>query len=206
MIITSITQQKKDTERVNIFIDYEYKFSLTKDQLIQFGLHKNKEIIQSDLEEYLNASRKGKELTNAIKLIASRPRSEKEIFEYLKFKRNLDENEVKEIISTLVSKKYINDQYFSDWFVEQRKNNKKYGVNKIKAQLVAKGISQDIMKSSLKNINQDDQLEKVLMFLEKEVGENKDIDYYAKAKLTRKLASRGFGFDLIKQGFKKYLE
>lgn len=203
MIITSITQQKKDPERVNIFVDYEYTFSLTKNQLIENKLHKNREITEAEIENFKKLSKIGKEKANAMKLITSRPRSRKEVFDYLTFKRSVDPVEAEGIIKSLEEMNYINDLDFASWFVEQRKMNSKYGINKIKAQLATKGISSEIAKHAISTIDSSDQLEKIIKFLEKELDGNYDIDYDYKAKLTRKLASRGFSFDLIKEGFSK---
>lgn len=203
MQITSIRQQKKDPERVNIFVDNEYTFSLTKNQLLENKLYKNKEISSEKIEEYKKLSKIGKEKANALKLIGARPRSRKEVLDYLTFKRSIDPEEAENIIKDLEKMNYINDLEFANWFVEQRKMNKKYGVNKIRAQLVEKGVKNDLIKVSLENIDQDEQLQKVVAFLQKEIGET-EIDYDRKNKLTRKLVSRGFSFDLIKKGFSEY--
>ncbi len=69
---------------------------------------------------------------------------------------------------------------------------------------MAKGISNDLIKESLSTIDNDDQLDKVIIFLRKELDGIEKVDYDLKAKLTRKLISRGFSFDLIKKGFAEY--
>ncbi len=46
MIITSIVQQKRNPENVNIFIDNKFFRSISKNQLIELGLYKNLEITE----------------------------------------------------------------------------------------------------------------------------------------------------------------
>lgn len=49
--ITKISAQKNNTERVNIFLDEKYAFSVDLDVLVQHDLKKGKELDEADIIE-----------------------------------------------------------------------------------------------------------------------------------------------------------
>lgn len=87
-----------------------------------------------------------------IKLVAARPRSQKEMCEYILKKVSsyqLPEQEqrimVENILQKLTEKKFINDNEFVLWWVEQRTYFKPKGVRALRAELLGKGIDKDVI-------------------------------------------------------------
>jgi hypothetical protein len=60
MKITSIKQQVKNPERVSIFVDDQYAFSLSLDELVREKLKNNQEIDQAELKKLKKLSEDGK--------------------------------------------------------------------------------------------------------------------------------------------------
>lgn len=89
---------------------------------------------------------KEKLLQKIYRLFNIRQRSEKEIRDYLKFKRKLKISQkiIDDLIEILKSQGLINDLEFTKAWIESR--SKKYGVNRIKQELFRKGIDREIIE------------------------------------------------------------
>ena len=81
--ITDIRQVVKNPERVNVFVDDAFSFSLDVSQVVDFKLKVGMEISEEQLAEYKNASEFGKLYQRALEWVLVRPRSEKEVNDYL---------------------------------------------------------------------------------------------------------------------------
>ena len=58
-------------------------------------------------------------LASALKYLGYRPRSQKEILDFLR-KKTSDENQINQVVDQLVKLKLVNDTEFSDWLVKSR--------------------------------------------------------------------------------------
>lgn len=94
MTITDLKQGVKNPNRVNIFINKMYAFSLDVAQVVDFKLKIGKVISDEELAEYKKASEFGKEYQRALEWVLVRPRSVRELNDYLR--RREVQNEAKE--------------------------------------------------------------------------------------------------------------
>lgn len=90
-------------------------------------------------------------IDSSFRFISFRPRSEKEIHDFLLKKlqkRNiLDQDLVDRILIRLRDLGYLDDTKFVSWWIDQRRSHKPKGVRLIVRELKAKGISDDLVKS-----------------------------------------------------------
>jgi hypothetical protein len=56
MKITAIKQQVKNPERVSIFVDGKYEFSLSLDELVKYKLKNNQELDKADVKKFKKIS------------------------------------------------------------------------------------------------------------------------------------------------------
>ena len=82
--ITDIRQAVKNPNRVNIFVNEKYSFSLDVAQVVDLGIKIGCIISEVDLASYKEASEYGKEYQRALEWVLVRPRSVKELKDYLK--------------------------------------------------------------------------------------------------------------------------
>jgi len=87
-----------------------------------------------DFEKFYRAS---------INYLSFRPRSEKEMRDYLT-KKKCDDKTLKRIIESLLRTKFLNDEEFARRFIEQRTKIKPKANRVIKYELKQKGISSRI--------------------------------------------------------------
>jgi regulatory protein len=95
---------------------------------------------------------------------------------------------------------YINDEVFCDNFIASYSGSK--SKKKLKYDLLAKGISSEIIESKLAEISDDDENEKCLAFAEKFM-KNREIDQKTKQKLYNHLLGKGFEFSTISSVWEK---
>jgi regulatory protein len=78
MTITKITEQVKNPNRVSIFVDGKYSFSLSLDQLLDLRLKVSYELDEARLKELVKLSQVGKLKMRTLEWLMIRPHSAKE--------------------------------------------------------------------------------------------------------------------------------
>lgn len=94
LTITDMKQGVKNPNRVNVFINKMYAFSLDVAQVVDYKLKIGKTISEDELAEYKKASEFGKAYQRALEWVLMRPRSVRELKDYLR--RREIQNEAKE--------------------------------------------------------------------------------------------------------------
>ena len=94
LTITDMKQGVKNPNRVNVFINKMYAFSLDVAQVVDFKLKIGKTVSEDELAEYKKASEFGKAYQRALEWVLMRPRSVRELKDYLR--RREMQNEAKE--------------------------------------------------------------------------------------------------------------
>jgi len=145
-----------------------------------------------DFEKFYNST---------LRFLSYRPRSEKELRDKLKSKKASSEI-VEKVIVKLKEQKFINDEEFAKWWIEQRSAFRTKSIKFIKIELQQKGVDKNIIDRIIHNsefIIQND-LERAKKLIDKRKERVKNL---SKQELYQKLggflARRGFDWDTIKQ-------
>jgi regulatory protein len=192
--ITNIKQAVKNPERVNVFVDGKYEFSLDVTQLLDLKLKVGQEITVEQLSEFKKISEYGKLYQRTLEWVLSRPRSEKETSDYLYkkiYEKKLDKEYINQIIEKLEKKKYLNDEAFAKWYVENRFVKKGISKKRLSLELAKKGISREIVERVLKDSGRDEK-EEILKIIAKKRAR------YDDDKLIQYLGRQGFSYELAK--------
>ena len=133
----------------------------------------------------------------ALRFLSFRPRSEKEIRDYLQ-KKNSDPQTAQKIIDKLKEYNFINDKEFARLWFESRIKLKPRAIRVIKLELKQKGIEDELIDEIFDNTKTDDK-ELALVLAEKRFKRYaKEEPQKAKEKMYRFLISKGFNYDTIK--------
>lgn len=89
--ITDIRPAVKHDNRVNVFVNEKYAFSLDIVQVVELKIKVGQEITAEKLTEYKNASEFGKAYQRALEWVLVRPRSVQEIKDYLRRRERTNE-------------------------------------------------------------------------------------------------------------------
>lgn len=121
-----------------------------------------------------------------------RERSQQEVKEKL-YDWGIPSQGVNEIIAELITENYLNERRFAEGYARGKFNLNGWGKIKITYGLRGKGITENLIKHALAQIEQTIYLEKLEDILLKKDKQLKDSDaYIRKMKLARFAASRGF--------------
>lgn len=192
MQITKLATQVKNTDRVNVFIDGIYEFSLSLNELLEHKLKVGQELDSSQIELLKKVSTKGKLKTQTIDWLFRRPHSEQELVSYLKRKK-VDSNEISEIVELMKARKYQDNNSFTIWWIDQRlssNKSKKY----ITQELLTKGIKRSEIEDAFKkfSLSEEKQIENLVK------KKNLTKKYPDEQKLVTYLLRQGFSYDSIK--------
>lgn len=196
--ITDLRQAVKNENRVNVFVNNKYSFSLDISQVVDFHLKKGLEISEEQLEEYKRASEFGKLYQRALEWVLVRPRSEKETYDYLYkkvYEKKLDKEYINRIIDRLKEKKYLNDETFARYYVENRFVKKGISKKRLRMELMKKSVAANIIDEVLDGRNDEEEIKKMIIKKRKK---------YDDEKLTAYLCRQGFDYQLVKDLVRTY--
>jgi regulatory protein len=198
MKITAIKAQVKNPERVSIYVDEKYAFSLNHAQLLDLKVRIGLEIDDAQLAGLKKASELGKAYERALNYAMIRPRSVKELHDYCRRKKWAPED-CQTIIDKLVARRYVDDRNFARAWVESRAMANKTSQRKLRLELKQKGITDDIIAEALENARYDEGTALRALIAKK----RRLARYQDDQKLMQFLARQGFGFDDIKQALQE---
>ncbi len=211
MLVTDIKLQVKNPNRVSIYLDGRYSFSLTVDQLASFNFKKGDDLSLEEVEAYKDESSYGKLKAVALDYLLLRTRSKKEFRDYL-FRKTLStydkkgkkiirytDVQAKRVYEHFLNTKYLDDEFFAKTWVENRNLKKGVSKKKLYQELKQKGIEDHVIEQALRVSSRDDlgELKKVLA---KKAERYKGDDN----KLIRYLASLGFNYEDIKKAIEEF--
>lgn len=193
--ITGMREGVRNPERVNVYVNNKYAFSLDISQVVELGVKVGRVISSAELEEFKKASEFGKMYQRALEWVLMRPRSTKECRDYLYkkiYEKKLDKKYVDLIIEKLQAKKYLDDCRFAEYYVENRFVKKGVSAKRLKMELMKKGVAKDIVEEVLADSerNDADEIKKII---------TKKRARYDDEKLIAYLVRQGFNYELSRE-------
>src|SRR3989344_5146372 len=85
-IVTSLKPQR-DKKRVNVYLDGKFSFGIDLDNLVKFGIKIEKEFSKEEIDKIIYEAEFHKTFSKLLNFATLRPRSEKEVFDWLKRKK-----------------------------------------------------------------------------------------------------------------------
>ncbi len=208
MKITAISSQARSPDRVSVSIDGKYRFSLDISQVVDLGVKVGQEIDEYRLAQLERESEFGKLYAHTLEYCLMRPRSQREVRDYLR-KKTLNKKyktkkgDIKErqgvsktvadrVLERLIEKGYVDDQKFAIWWVENRHQRKGTSTRKLRSELISKGVPGETIDAALSESARSDQTEIAKIIAKKRPR------YPDEQKLIAHLARQGFNYDDIK--------
>lgn len=170
--ITKISAQKNNEERVNIFLDEKYAFSVDLDVLVKFDLRKGKELDELDIIEIQYGDDVKKGFKKALDYLSYRMRSTKEVKDHLK-KKDVADSAITEILHMLKGYKYLDDREFAAAYVSTHRKTSGKGPDVLFRELKLKGIDDELIQEALSSFSFSDQVEAAVKHAEKVLKKEK---------------------------------
>ncbi|NFD31059.1 recombination regulator RecX [Clostridium botulinum] len=151
-IITKIEVQKRNKDRVNVYIDEEFNFACSSELIYYHNLKKGKVIDENSLNDIIKEDNYIKAKGYALKYIEKSLKTESQVKEKL-YLKEYDEDTVNKVIRFLKDYNFIDDDKYCDMYIREKLNI--YGRNKIKYTLLNKGVKENIVIEKINNINEE---------------------------------------------------
>ncbi len=192
-VITAIKAQKRNPNRVNIELDGEFAFGLSRivGAWLEIGDHLTEERILTLQEQ----DAREVAFQNALRLIGHRPRTEIEIRQKLS-EKNFSDGQIESTIEKLREENLIHDAKFAEMWVEDRTAFHPRSRRLIAYELKRKGIAEDLIGKALKGSSEDSELalQAANQYARRLVG----LEWMTfKKRLSSFLARRGFDYETI---------
>jgi regulatory protein len=136
-------------------------------------------------------------LAKAMSFCAYQERSRKEVREKLYSFGLEDDDEVESILDRLTKDNFLNEERFAKAFAGGKFRMKKWGRIKIRAELKMHGLSAELVRKGLEEIDPDDYESTLRDLVEKKDAQEREADpMIRKQKLIRYLLGKGYEQDL----------
>jgi len=190
--ITSLKAQKRNPERVNIYLDGRYAFSLAAIEAAR--LRRGQVLSDEDIEGLKERDSFEKAHDRALRFLSYRPRSEAEVRRYLQGKAVSPTIE-EEVIERLTRAKLLDDLAFARYWVENRESFKPRGLRMLRYELYQKGLSEDTIAQALTDLDEEESAYQVALKRGRRLAHLDQVSF--RKKLGAYLLRRGFPYEVV---------
>ena len=189
-VITDITPQKRDKNRVNIYLDGVFYCGLSLETVYNYHLKKDMDVSEKFLSEIELQSEKNNALDKAMTYISKTMKTKKQIKEYL-FSKGYTTCVVDFCIDKMTEYNMIDDYEYCLQYV--RAHKKRQGAMLIERDLRLKGIDFNLVSKAIDTeIKSQNDVVKNIAF---KYMKNKEISQENLAKLYKYVLSKGFSYE-----------
>jgi len=147
-VVTALQVQQRNKERVNVYLDGEYAFSLTLIEAVQ--LHKGQTLSEDEIATLRDSDAVNRAVDSAARFLANRPRSTTEVRRNLA-KKDTPETVIDQAIARLEQMGYLDDTAFARYWLENRNTFKPRGPLALRYELRQKGVPDSIIDAVLED-------------------------------------------------------
>lgn len=196
-IITTIKPQR-NKKRLNIYLDSKFGFGIDLDNFAKLGLKVEQELSDEEVQKIVKKAEFQKTLDKLLKFATLRPRSEKEINDWLKRKK-VHESLFKALFDRLNRLDLLDDREFAKWWIRQRQEFRPRGKRALTAELRMKGIKKEVISEVLSETDLDEVKIAKELLVKKAYKWRLLPKREARLKMSQFLARKGFGWEVIKR-------
>ncbi len=201
-VITRLVQGKKNPNRVNLYLDDEFAFALSIDEVGKKSLKRGLELSQGEIEDLKKADSDEYIYGKILNFLSFRPRTVKEVRDRLWKYEVKDEDSQNLVIDKLKSKGYLDDIAFARWFIESRNTHRPRSISMLKMELSQKGVPKDIISDLVATMG--DEKATLIHLLDKKLGNHRILDKLEKVKIQSYLVRQGFAWDKVSEVVKSW--
>lgn len=151
--ITALVAQKKNRDRVNVYLDGEFAFALAAIEAVR--LKRGQTLTDADIARLQAADEAEKAHDKALRFLSNRPRSEWEIRQNLE-KAGYEAGTVDRVVVRLRGVGLIDDAAFVRYWIDNRAQFRPKGKAALRQELRRKGIDREVIEAVLAEAGHDD--------------------------------------------------
>jgi regulatory protein len=149
--ITALKAQKKNSERISVFLDDEFAFGLYR--VVAAWLEVGQEINEEKIRQLQGAEAGEKAYQRALNFLSYRVRSEAEIRRNLQ-KHDTPDEFIGQVLERLQRNQLVDDLEFAKSWVDNRSEFRPRGRRALNSELRQKGVDQKIIEEVLQDIDE----------------------------------------------------
>lgn len=156
-VITTVEPQQHDTERVNVYLDGTFAFGAS---LLLVSLHHltvGRELSDQEVERIRLDDTVERALGAALNYLSFRPRSRREIRDYLRRKKT-DDPVADAVLERLERLGLVDDREFARFWVENRLSFRPRGSRALRTEMRRKGLESEVIDEALSDIEDEEPL------------------------------------------------
>jgi regulatory protein len=199
--ITALSVQKRNQDRINVFLDGEYAFSISLNAAL--SLKRGQKLSQVDIERLQREDDGFRAYNSALRFLGYRPRSRLEIERHLR-QKGYESEAIDAAMARLVAQRYIDDEAFARSWLNHRERLRPRGARGLSYELRQKGIEREIINEVLTELDEE---ASAWAAIEGKRHRWRGLDQLAfRKKVTGFLSRRGFSYDIIRKTCQKAWE
>lgn len=192
--ITALTRQKRNPDRVNVYLDDEFAFGLAA--ITAAALRVGHTLSPVEIERLKGADLEEKAKDVAIRYIEYRPRSIAETRQHLR-KKEYPEDVIERVVQRLEAVALLNDATFARYWVEQRETFKPRSKMALQMELRQKGLDRALIETAVAEVDELGAATQAAQAKARRWHTLSELEF--RKKLGSFLQRRGFGYDIIRE-------
>lgn len=162
--ISTIEPQKKRTDRYSLFCGSDFIIGLSGQTLLQFNLRKGVEITPFLFKQLQEAEEYQAIKDYFIRLLGRRDHARGEL-QKKGLAKGFPDTIMDEVLNELSDKNYLNEEVFAEKFISDKLSFSKWGPQKIRSELIKKGVQNQTIDKLLKEQTGDLELSRICVDL-----------------------------------------
>jgi regulatory protein len=171
MIVTKIERRKRDSRRVDLFIDDEFAFGINEEVLLRSGIRTGDHLTEEALKTIRESQESSLARNRALKLLNGRLRSEAELRADLR-DHEFHPDTIESVIGQLRDLRLLDDRRFAHAFVHDARMRRALGRILLQFELKRRGIQEPVIRE--------------VLAVPAEAGEEEAVAFNAAGKLLRR--------------------
>ena len=200
LTISSVEEQKHNKEKLSVFCDGKYKFSISVNAWIENRLHIGDTITDEQIESIHKTDGPNLAFMQIVNYLGYGEKTEKQVLKKL-FEKGYDDFSSTQAIQKAKELNYINDERYTEEYISKIAIPKKMGKQKILTALIQRGISKDIIQDKLSELYDEDEMSDFVytMAVKKcqQLQEKGNNPRQAQQKVYQFLLSKGFSYETV---------
>lgn len=202
--ITSTEKSKKNKDRLSVYVDGKFSFTISEDDYISMNLYENPVLSEEKINYIKNTLNFREAKAQAVRYLSMKLRTEQEVQVKLK-DEGYDHTCIEQVLEELKSIGYINNKLYAQKYVFDRSKLKPLSKRLMMQELKSKGIPEDVADEVLNDWEIEDHVVAENL-LKRKFGKYDLTDEKIRKKAYMFLLHRGFSHDTIAEALQDTIE
>ncbi|MEL6616529.1 MAG: RecX family transcriptional regulator, partial [Bacteroidota bacterium] len=198
--VTSVRAQKKDPDRVSVFLDDAFAFGLAADIAVAEGVKKGLRLTPEAQLALLQKEEVIRARQAALDYVSRGSKTTTEVRRSLA-RRGFSEHAADDAIAQMERYGYLDDAAYASAYARGRAASRGHGPQRLRADLIKKGVSRDAIERALEALDADDLADSAArLALQRWRALSGETDMRKRKKKTSDfLLRRGFSYDHVRE-------